>query len=131
MTESPDRSESTDLPRVGSSAPGLADDRLYRALASRRRRRILYFLLDRRDCSVEEIVTVLAGWRVAETGRMSSPADRQTISVGVRHTDLPLLVDVGLVTRDADDDTVRINPLDAPVVDLILESIEIENSSVR
>lgn len=107
-------------------SPTLCDDRLYRALASTRRRRLLYVLLVEEECRVEKLATVLAGWDATETGTMTTADARQEILVELVHAHLPRLAEDGLVAHDRENDTVRIEPLDESVVDLISQSVESE-----
>lgn len=53
-----------------------SDDRFYRALASRERRRLLYVLLHGEERSVEETATVLLGWDVTESEGVGDPDER-------------------------------------------------------
>ena len=122
-----ERSESIDSD-VASAGPGLADDSLYRALATRERRRVLYVLLDRRECETAELATILTGWNVSETGPMTGPDDRRAVLVRLRHVDLPLLADVGLLTHDAADGVVRLERVDPSVADLVVDSVEAEDA---
>lgn len=103
----------------------LAEDGFYRALASRQRRRVLGYLLEERECTVDELATVLVGW---ETGA-GDPARKEAykrVRIGLRHAHLPLLDSVGLVEHDDEAGVVRVAPLDAEVADLIGRSIEAE-----
>lgn len=105
---------------------GLSDDWLYRALASTRRRRLLYLLLVEAESTVDEIATVLAGWDATEAGTMATPDNYEQIVIELRHKHLPLLAEAGLVAYDSERSTVRIEPLDTAVSNLIDQSIEAE-----
>ena len=112
--------------RQGASGLTLQDDQLYRALASAQRRRLLYVLLVEQESAVGKLATVLAGWDATEAGGMATPADREQILIALEHVHLPILAESGLVTYDRDDGTVRIEPLDDAVFDLICQSVETE-----
>lgn len=106
----------------------LAEDQFYRALASRRRRRVLYYLLETTDNTVEELATVLSGWEAATTGAIQTPADRSEIHLELVHNHLPQLADAGLITREPNADTVRLDPIDPQIADLIRRSVGAEES---
>ncbi|WP_336136477.1 DUF7344 domain-containing protein [Natronomonas amylolytica] len=104
--------------------PRLSDDRLYRALASTQRRRLLCFLLDTDETTVDELATVLTGWTASERGTMGTEEDREQLVMALRHVHLPLLTDVGLVNYDRKSGTVDIEPLVPDVSELIRESVD-------
>jgi DNA-binding transcriptional ArsR family regulator len=110
----------------GDDIPTFSDDRLYRALAAKPRRRLLYLLLERGECSVEEVATVLTGWEATETGTMGSVADRERIRTALDHVHLPLLADVGLVTYDRQRGTVEAEPVDPFLEELIGRGVDTE-----
>jgi hypothetical protein len=116
---------------AAGGGPGLADDALYHALATRERRRTLYVLLDRGECETAELATVLTGWDASETEPMVGPDDRRAVLTRLHHVDLPLLADVGLITHDADDGIVRLERIDPSVADLVVDSIEAEDADER
>lgn len=109
--------------------PDLTDDRLYAALASTQRRRLLYYLLDREGGSVDEIATVLTGWEATETGGMGTPDDRTRVRIALEHCHLPRLAEAGLVTYDREAGAVEIEPLDPAVDDLLSRSVDPEHSA--
>ena len=109
--------------------PWLADDQFYRALASARRRRLLSFVIEHADSTVDELATVLAGWETTETGTMATDEDHDQLRLELMHVHLPLLEDLGLVEYDADTGVVRVDDVDAAVEDLITRSIEAEQMS--
>jgi DNA-binding transcriptional ArsR family regulator len=129
MGDEAERYERPEATTATSPSPGLSDDQLYRALASTQRRRVLYLLLDRAESTVDELATVLVGWEATETGTMSGPDDHRRTVVGLVHSDLPLLADVGLVDYDRADGTVRLEPLDGDVTELVLKSVAAEQST--
>lgn len=111
------------------SAPQLSDDRLYRALASTQRRRLLCFLLEADETTADELATVLTGWNASEQGTMGTKEDREQLGMALRHIHLPLLSDVGLVSYDRQDETVSIETLVPAVRELIRRSVDREQPS--
>lgn len=111
---------------VSDDAPSLSDDRLYRGLAARQRRRLLFTLLDEEEMSVEEIATLLTGWVAAEGGLMATPSDYEEIRINLVHNHLPVLDDIGFVDYDLESGTVRLESLDAAVTALIRQSVTTE-----
>ena len=122
----PDHSESSP---VDDTVTGLSDDRLYRALSSTQRRRLLYVLFVEEESTVEHLGTILTGWETTETGTMAGPAERERAIVELRHRHLPVLDETGLVTYDDDNQRVSIECLDPAVRDLVCQSVEIEHPS--
>lgn len=118
--ERPEGSEREPQPDVASD---LSDDRLYRAFASTPRRRLLWILLEGGESTVDELATVLAGWDATDRGTMRTGEDRKRVVVELAHVHLPLLADVGLIAYDRDSGTVRIEPIDPLVRDLIRRSV--------
>lgn len=108
----------------GDSPPRLADDQFYRALASTHRRRLLYYLLETTESTVEELASVLGGWEVTTGGTMQTPADRSELRLELMHVHLPRLADAGLIAYDPDEGTVELEPLHPRVADLVRGSIE-------
>lgn len=101
-----------------------SDDRVYRALASTQRRRMLSFLLEEGESTVEEIATMLTGWEATVRGTMRTGDDHRRIVIGLVHVHLPILAEAGLVTHDRQSGTVRIGSLDPSVEDLVRRSVE-------
>ena len=107
----------------------LADDALYRALASTQRRRALAILCEETELTVEALATLLTGWDATETNTMATPADRETTLIELVHTHLPVLAESELVSYDAEEATVTIEPLSQPVIELIAKSVDAERQS--
>jgi hypothetical protein len=84
-----------------ASAPRLSEDHFYSALASTQRRRLLWYLLDGEERTVEDVATVLSGWEAADTGRLQTPDDRTRVTIELVHRDLPLLADAGLISYES------------------------------
>lgn len=123
MADSRDSSTGVESDSKPSDVVRLSDDRLYRALASTRRRRLLWLLLEEGRCTVEESVRVLLGWPVTEPDAMEIPDDRRGIHIELVHVHLPLLEDSGIVSYDTKDGIVELEPLEPPVEELIRRSI--------
>jgi DNA-binding transcriptional ArsR family regulator len=112
-----------------NSTPRLSDDRLYRALASTQRRRLLCFLLDNDEATVDELATVLTGWNAADRGTMGTKEEHKNLSMALEHVHLPLLADVGMVSYDRQNHTASVESLLPEVRDLIRRSIDREQPS--
>lgn len=93
-------------------------DSLFGILSDVHRRRVLWFLLERSDTTVEELADVLAGWRAADEAFVDAD-DRRELLVSLHHVHLPRLADAGLVTYDADAGSVRLSSLPDPVESVI------------
>jgi len=115
-----DHGTATDLP------PRLGDDQFYSALAAAHRRRLLYYLLETEESTVDEIATVLTGWEIPPTGTMQTPAERAEIRLQLLHNHLPRLADSGLIAYDRATGTVRLAGLQPRVRELIQQSVEAE-----
>lgn len=102
-----------------------ADDELYRALAARPRRRLLAHLLAREQCSLEELVDVLAGWET-EPGAPVGPERAEQVRTDLFHHHLPRLEEAGLLSWDRERDTVSAEPLEEPVAELVRTSVRAE-----
>jgi len=121
------RDTDRNYPGSGSdSGPELSDDRLYRALASTQRRRLLYLLLDERECPVETLATLLTGWVARDAGETKTAGDRKRIRLTLEHVHLPLLAETGLVSYDRQNGSVAIGSVSPAVEDLISQSVESE-----
>jgi len=126
MEDKQARSEHTTRGAQPDLSPCLSDDRLYRALASTRRRRLLYVLLVEEESSVDKLATVLAGWEATETQTVTTSREHREVTLELYHVHLPCLDAAGLVTYTREQSTVRIEPLDDAVRDLICQSVETE-----
>ncbi|WP_262179650.1 helix-turn-helix domain-containing protein [Haloarcula laminariae] len=74
-------------------------DDLFRALANRKRRRLLAALPAESTTTLDELTDIILGWYDAGDG----PADadeRAKVRIELVHAHLPLLADAGLVTRE-------------------------------
>lgn len=104
-------------------APSVTDDRLYRSLASRERRRLLFVLLDREQASVGELARLLVGWEATEGGPMSTPEDYRKARTELVHHHLPMLDDSRLVEYDSGTGVVRARAVDPVVRALVRQSV--------
>lgn len=126
MEENQGRDGTEDTEGVGDDVVGLADDRLYRCLVARPRRRLLYYLLDAEGTIVEEIAEVLTGWAGTEQGGMATVDEYEQVLLSLRHAHLPTLADAGLVTYDPDDGTVGFGEMTESARDLLRRSTATE-----
>ncbi|MFB6129895.1 MAG: hypothetical protein ABEJ28_03630 [Salinigranum sp.] len=79
----------------GDDLPTEVDGSVFRALADRRRRLVVYHLLDRERASIDEVVEALLG-------RLDGETDETGVRVSLRHVHLPKLADAGLVSLEDD-----------------------------
>lgn len=103
----------------------LADDELYRALASTQRRRLLHLLLvsDAGAMSVDKLVTLLSGWTATDSGAAVSPDEHARTRIALTHVHLPRLEKLGLIEYDPDGGTVDVATVDPAVATLIERSV--------
>ena len=87
------------------------DDATFRALSERRRRLALYYLQEHDGVPVDELADVVAGVTGARESTVVTPDDRESVEIELRHSDLPVLADVGLVVHDRTTDEVSIGDL--------------------
>ena len=121
--EDPDQRE---YPGSGEPSPRFAEDEFYRVLASSHRRRLLYYLLENEDSTVEELTSILSGWEATTSGTMQTPIERSEIRLQLVHNHLPQLADLDLIAYDVDVGTVHLETLHPRVKDVIQQSIEAE-----
>ena len=107
----------------------LAEDRVYRALAARPRRRLLSYLLEESSATRAELARVLAGWRAGESETMVDEADHRDILLDLHHSHLPHLDESGLIEYDRDAGVVALQAVDEGVEQVIRRSIEAETES--
>jgi DNA-binding transcriptional ArsR family regulator len=86
------------LPESQSSLP--TKDAVLSALADRRRRAILTFLREQQSVHFTELVEYVANEQKDAAQRWPSAADERRTVIRLHHIDLPLLIDVGLITYD-------------------------------
>lgn len=126
MGESNGNTEQQNQAEAGEPSPRLAEDEFYRALASVRRRRLLYHLLESGESTAEELASVLSGWEVSSTGTMYTQADRSGVLVELLHNHLPQLADAGLTTYEPDTGTVQLASVQPRFKEIIRQSVEAE-----
>jgi hypothetical protein len=107
-----------------SPGPGLADDALYRVLASTPRRRVLYYLLEHEESDLQDLAAMLTGWEGAAAGETAGPAEYERIRTELTHVHLPMLAETGLVTHDQETGRVELAALDDEVRDLVRRSVD-------
>ncbi|SFR62707.1 DNA-binding transcriptional regulator, ArsR family [Halogeometricum rufum] len=103
-----------------------ADD-LFSVLSHEERRRLLWFLLERPETTVEELADVLVGWRLRDDDFVGE-GERRSVLVSLHHHHLPMLAKSGLVTYDADSGSVEFSPPPAPIQVLIKFSYQYDNA---
>lgn len=123
--EDGERSQHSDGDR-GHGESRLADDQLYRVLAARTRRRLLYYQLEAEESTVDELAEVLVGWEADETGGMGTTDDYKQLVTRLRHAHLPALADAGFVQYDDATGRVTLGEIDDSISDLIERSIAAE-----
>jgi len=105
---------------TGDSARSV--DAGFGAVADARRRYALYYLRERESATLDELATVVAGWRAARedpTGGVT-PADRDRVRTELHHVHLPALASAGAVSYDADAGVVTLESL-SPFLDAVLD----------
>jgi DNA-binding transcriptional ArsR family regulator len=111
---------------MGELTPRLAEDQFYRALASPHRRRLLYYLSENGESTVEDLTSVLSGWEATTTGTMHTSSDRSEILSQLLHNHLPRLADARLIDYDAHAGTVQLEPLHPRTTEVIRQSVQAE-----
>jgi hypothetical protein len=111
---------------TGDVAERLAEDTLYETLASQPRRRILAFLLEESESTLEELVQILAGWRASESSTMVTPEKHDRIEIELYHQHLPFLHERGFIEFDHESNTIEGQELADDIRVLIRRSIEAE-----
>ncbi|GAB3675673.1 hypothetical protein GCM10028856_33080 [Halopiger thermotolerans] len=107
-------------------------DRVYDLLSDRRRRRLLYLLLEGDRLPVDEIALRLAAWE-EETPLPAVEDDRRRrVATALRHNHLPRLADYDVIEYDPDRELVTPGP-DFETVDSFVRrasAIEIDANPV-
>lgn len=95
-------------------------DEFYRLLSSSPRRRILYFLEEHAEASVEELSDVLVGWKAVDDGApVVGRKERNRIRITLHHVHLPMLDSVGLLNYDGAAREASIEPLPEPLSEIL------------
>jgi hypothetical protein len=116
--------EGYDWNRIGDVP---AADDLFSVLAHEDRRRLLWFLLERPEATVEELADVLVGWRLRDD-EFVGESERRSVLVSLHHQHLPMLADSGLVAYDADSGSVAFSSPPYPLQVLIKFSYQYDNA---
>ena len=87
------------------NADDVSFDRLFKALADKRRRRVLSYL-DGKDGDVATVKELTDHVTVHEVGSVDDPAI-DAVAIALYHTHLPHLEEAGLITYDERSRTVR------------------------
>ncbi|MHC3380251.1 DUF7344 domain-containing protein [Haloarcula sp. H-GB5] len=104
--------------------PGLSSERLdtlLRVLAAEPRRMIYTYLAEHDSASISELTDVVVGWSSAR-GRNTDACNWDDTRTALHHRHLPVLDDAGIVTYDADQQTVTLASL-SPSTDEVLATI--------
>lgn len=107
--------------------PGLTDDALYRALASRQRRRLVYYLSRHEQSSVDDLTRALGRWDVSTEGDAATGEQYEQTRIELEHVHLPMLAETGLIIYDRELETVRLTELDEKVAWLVANSVDTES----
>ena len=109
-----------------SARPSPDLDGFHQLLCSAPRRRVLYYLQEHPETSLEELCDAVAGWKALEEDDLVGPRERDRIRVSLHHTDVPRLVETGVVEYDREDHEVRLGPLPDRLSRILSESREYE-----
>lgn len=93
-------------------------DALFQVLSRAIRRRILFYLLDVPETTVDELANTLAGRRSMESGVLGLEEGEQ-IATELRHVHLPLLASADIVEYDSVTGDVRLLDIPDPVRETI------------
>lgn len=103
-------------------------DALFRVLSHRRRRRVLWFLLERPETTLAEVADILVGWELGDGDGAAGPDEHRRAMVSLHHRHLPILVESDLVDYDAETGAVRFSSPPEPVAVLIRFSYQYERA---
>ena len=87
-------------------------ERIFGALASKRRRYVLYCLQDQEHMEVEALATQITAWEQGVRRNDVPPDTRQDVQVNLVHSHLPKLADYELIEYDERSGAIRYT--DAP-----------------
>ncbi|MXV64044.1 hypothetical protein GS429_18640 [Natronorubrum sp. JWXQ-INN-674] len=107
-----------DPERQSSNGPNASPstiDAAFLALRDRTRRFVVYFLLEHETASLSEVADVVTGWLHTPDCGVIEPRCRNTQYLNLLHTQIPNLVEAGVVRHDEDDGTLSLAPCPAPV----------------
>lgn len=123
--------------RADAGAPATEDpariDAAFDAISDVRRRYALYYLREAESTDLDELATVLAGWRGAREDPADpvSPADRRRLRLELHHAHLPALAAAGYVRYDADAGDVELGRLPPFLGDVLDRSLAAEPETVE
>jgi hypothetical protein len=84
----------------------LERDHVYEALEHPRRRYLCYTLLEDDEWSLSELAGKIAAWETDQPADEVSEPERQRVYVSLYHSHVPKLADCGVVSFDADAETL-------------------------
>lgn len=116
--------QSSEAGRHTGSQQLVGESAFYQALASTQRRRLLYYLLESEESTVQELATVLSGWEATDTARVQSDEDVRKVRNSLIHHHLPVLEEAELIAYDSEAETVTLALLEPLVRDIIRVSFE-------
>lgn len=128
MNESNDPRSSADARTgsgVGPSESLLERDDLFAALADRRRRYLLYTLIEDGGRSIGEIARRIAAWENDVPASAVGDEEAERVYASLYHAHVPKLEDFGIVGFDRRDETVA----RGPNADVVLEVLEQSGAS--
>ena len=108
----------------GDLAPDL--DEFYQLLGSASRRRVLYYLQEHPEITLEELSDVVAGWKAVEEDAVVGPRERDRIRISLHHTDVPRLAESDVVEYDRESREVALKQLPEPLSRILRGSREYE-----
>ena len=88
---------------VGRIVDSGVEEDVLRAMRSRERRYVCYYLLDHERVALDELADVLAGWIAATDHRVTTRPDRDSLRLALYHNHLPRLAEAGLVAFDREE----------------------------
>jgi DNA-binding GntR family transcriptional regulator len=116
-------SSQTDRSQLGDTESVLTDDEFYRALASLRRRRLLAYLIEQEESTVDELAGMLATREATANDDIATQNAHQRMETSLVHVHLPMLAAAGLVEYDSSEGSVVSRSLDERIRTLIQDSL--------
>lgn len=101
-------------------------DEFHQLLGSAPRRRVLYYLQEHPESSLEELSDVVAGWKALEGETVVGPRERNRIEVSLHHADVPRLAETDVVEYDRESREVTLVPLPDRLSRILRDSREYE-----
>lgn len=122
----PDAEDAPTEEALGVSHDVLELDHVYEALDHPRRRHVCSVLRENDEWSLRELARTVAAWETDQPEDAVSEADRDRVYVSLYHSHAPKLADCGVVSFDADAETVSA----AANADQVLGALEAMDASV-